>query len=546
MKILYILKKVVLSLVVGVAFTSCFEDDLLLSPNASDRATPTSVLNHLTAMMITKEHASGSNDEMAFGAAHRVNQYYVSNYSYYWGSNYYNWTNTTNRYDMLKYAVKLEEEAIRQYGENENIYFALVKFYKAYSAIWLSQRVGDIPFSEAGNPENLTPKFDTQKEVYQEVLTLLKDANAITNDLITNQSANSVSANAVLDNNGDIFGLTNLQWQKVINSFRLRILVSMSRRADDNPDLRIKDQFAEIIGNPSENPVMQSNADNMVFRYNAAYNPYPMYTNRSYTYGANIGKTILDITTLSKDPRTFVFATPAPAQYRIAGKPVSDFTAYVGASTNTPQAELNAGTDTKGTTDEDRGAYSYINYKRYFSSQDGSTAEPYIVFGYPEMCFNIAEAIARGWLVGDSKSWYDKGIAASLSFYGLTDGTTLTIGDRLGGTIGNVTINVNDFLNNTNVVYKGNNEEGIQQILTQKYVALFCNSSFEAFYNWLRTGYPTFQEGGDGIGTADKKISRRWMYPVDEISYNNENYKSSIQIQYGGNDDVTLNTWLFK
>ncbi len=546
MKTLYILKKVVLLLAISTVFSSCFEDDLLLSPNASDRATPTSVFNHLTATMLTKEHASQPNDEMAFGAAQRVNQYYVSNYSYYWGSNYYNWTNTVNRYDMLKYAVKLEEEATRQYGEEENIYFAMAKFYKAYSAIWLSQRVGDIPFSEAGNPENLTPKFDTQKEVYKGVLLLLEDANRIMNNLITRQSANSVSANAVLDATGDIFGLTNLQWQKVINSFRMRVLISLSRRANDNPDLRIKEQFAEIIGNPSENPIMQGNADNMMYKYNAAYNPYPGYSNRSYTYGANISKTILDITTSANDPRTFVFATPAPAQYRIAGKPVSDFTAYIGASTNTPQAEINAETDTKGITDEDKGAYSYFNYKRYFSSQDGSTAEPYIIFGYPEMCFNIAEAIARGWLAGDAKAWYDKGIAASLDFFGLADGASMTIGDRLGGTIGDVTIDFASFLNKTNVVYKGNNEEGIRQILTQKYVALFCNSSFEAFYNWLRTGYPAFQEGGDGIGTPDKKLSRRWMYPVDEISYNNENYKASIQSQYGGNDDVTLNTWLFK
>ncbi|MBD8389357.1 SusD/RagB family nutrient-binding outer membrane lipoprotein [Dysgonomonas sp. BGC7] len=539
MKTLYILRKALVICLICTAFSSCFDDDLLLNPNASDRATSTVVLNHLTAAMVSK-------DEMAFGGAHRTNQYYVSNYSYYWGSNYYNWTNTTERYDLLKYAIKLEEEAYRQYGENENVYMALAKFYRAYSGVWLSQRVGDIPFAEAGNPDNLTPKFDTQKDVYKEVLVLLDDANKIMDNLITKQSTNSVSANSILDKNGDVFGMSNLQWQKVINTFRLRILVSLSKRADDTPDLKIKEQFAEIVNNPTAYPLMQSNSDNMVYRYNSAYNPYPIFSSKSYTYGANIGKSILDITTSDKDPRTFVFATPAPAQYKVAGKSVSDFSSYVGASTNSTQAELYSGTDTKGTTDEDKGAYSYINYKRYFSSQDGSTAEPYIVIGYSEMCFNIAEAIAKGWLSGDAKSWYNKGITASLSFYGLTHGTTLTIGDRLGGTIGSVVINTEDFLNNSNVAYKGNNENGIQQILTQKYVTLFCNSGFEAYYNWLRTGYPTLQEGGNGIGTSNKKLSRRWMYPVDEISYNNEHYKASIQQQYGGTDDVTYNIWLFK
>lgn len=532
-----ILSKFLLMTLMVVSFTSCFDGDLYQNPNASERATPSAVLNHLTANTVLK-------DEMPYGLAHRTNQYYVSNYSYYWGSNYYNWTSTVERYEILKYAVKLDEEAKRQYGEELNIYQALSRFYKAYSAIWISQRVGDIPFKEAGNPSNLTPKFDTQEEVYTEALNLLKEANTIMQTLITQSSAYSVSGSAVLDKSGDIFGLTNRQWQKVINSYRLRILISLSRRAEDTPNLAVKAAFAEILNNPSQNPIMENNADNMVYKFNAAYNPYPIFSSKSYTYGANIGKTILDIVTSTKDPRTFVFGTPAPAQYKTAGKAISDFTAYVGASTNTPQAILNAGTDTKGTTDEDKGEYSYINYKRYFSSQDGSSAEPYIVIGYSEMCFNVAEAIARGWVAGDAASWYNKGINASLQLYGITDGGSIIVGDRQGGTLGSVTANITAFQGN--VAYKGNNAGGIEQIVTQKYVSMFNNSGFEAFYNWLRTGYPTFQEGGDGIGTADKKLSRRWMYPSDEISYNNQNYLLSIQQQYAGRDVVTDNTWLNK
>ena len=256
---------------------------------------------------------------------------------------------------------------------------------------------------------------------------------------------------------------------------------------------------------------------------------------------------MLDLTTETLDPRTFVFATPAPAAYKVAGKAIDDFSSYVGASTNTTQAALNAGTDTKGTSDEDKGAYSYINYKRYFSSQDGSTAEPYILMGYAEMCFNIAEGINRGWATGDAASWYQKGIEASLDVYGLSDGAALVVGDRLGNTLGTVTVNTSQFLNHPSVVYQGNNEAGLEQILNQKYLAMFNNSGYEGFYNWLRTGYPsTFQEGGSGIGTADNKISRRWMYPQNEISYNNANYQQAIQSQYGGKDDVTQNTWLFK
>lgn len=537
MKIKTILSKILLTTLISITFTSCFEGDLYLNPNASKRATPSAVLNHLTANMVLEV-------EMPYNAAHRTNQYFVSNYSYYWGSNYYNWTSSVERYELLRYAVKLDEEAKRQYGDELNIYQALSMFYKAYSAVWFSQRVGDIPFKEAGDPTNLTPKFDSQQVVYTEALGLLKEANTIMQTLITQSSAHSVSGNAILDNSGDIFGLTNLQWQKVINSYRLRILISLSRRAEDTPGMGIKEAFKEILNNPAQNPIMEKNADNLAYKFNAAYNPYPTFISRPYTYGANIGKTILDITTSTQDPRTFVYGTPSPAQYKVAGKPISDFTAYVGASTNTPQGILNAGTDTKGTTDEDKGQYSYINYKRYFSSQDGSTAEPYIVIGYSEMCFNIAEAIARGWVAGDAGSWYNKGINASLQLYGISEGSPIVVGDRQGGTLGTVNADLTRFLNH--VAFKGNNAAGIEQILTQKYVALFNNTGYEAFYNWLRTGYPAFQEGGDGIGTANKKLSRRWTYPSDEVSYNNANYLSSIQQQYSGDDIVTNNTWLNK
>ena len=43
------------------------------------------------------------------------------------------------------------------------------------------------------------------------------------------------------------------------------------------------------------------------------------------------------------------------------------------------------------------------------------------------MCFNIAEAINIGWVTGqNSATWYNNGINASLSNYGLTNGQVLT------------------------------------------------------------------------------------------------------------------------
>ena len=92
---------------------------------------------------------------------HRRNQYFVSNYTYYWGSNFYNWTNSANAFSILKYANLLQQQAIIQGAANinQNFYLAIAKFFKVYSFIWYTQRVGDIPFSQAGSEANLTPKL---------------------------------------------------------------------------------------------------------------------------------------------------------------------------------------------------------------------------------------------------------------------------------------------------------------------------------------------------------------------------------------------------
>jgi len=520
-----------------LCLSSCQKGNLKDNPNVAsgNSLIPVSlILNHLTANLVRPT-------EDSWGDAYKYSQFFNSNYQYYRGSNFYNWTNTADTYDILKYATALESQSKSQFTNPVNKYIALSKFFKAYGAIWLSNRVGDIPFAQAINASILTPKYDSQHDVFKRSLALLDSANTI--------MAAVGSGSTVLDANGDIFGLTNIQWQKVINTYRLRVLISLSRRAVDNADLNIPQQFATIIGNPTLYPIMTGNSDNMVYKYNAAFNPYPIkaHGNQPYNNFANMGKTFMDILTSTQDPRTFLFATPAPQQIAAIpvgnGKSVGDFTAYVGSDVNLSQSVLfnnSADSPTKP------GQYSFANYNRYYNTADGTTCEPLTVIGYSEMCFNIAEAINRGWVSGTSASWYMNGITSSLMNYGLTEGQSLTVGDVNGKTIGTVQISIASFMSNPNVIYSGDNATGLAQILTQKYVSFFINSGYEAFYNNRRTGIAAFAQGGAGIGTASGKIPRRWQYPAAEITENAANYQAAIASQYGGTDDITKDMWLTK
>jgi hypothetical protein len=547
---------ILLAGLISMGLAGCQKGSLLSNPNSASSSTvvpPTLLLNRITNELYygggVLDGIPGNQNEGPWNQVMRWNQFFVSSYPYYWGNNAYTWNNTATHYGMLKYVNLMEQQAQTQFGSTPNPYTALAKFYSAYAFIWYTQRVGDIPMSQAGNPALYpTPKYDLQHDVYKNSLALLDTANILMGALAANPS----NTNSLVDPTGDIFGLTYLQWQKVINTYKLRVLISLSRRAADNADLNIPAQFATIYNNPTQYPIMSGNSDNWIYHYLASpsANNYPLFPNYTPYIGyENMCNTFINLTAGNNDPRTFIAATPAPAQIA-GGKSISDFTAYVGADIGLSYSQI--------TVNNSAGEYSYNNYLRYYGTAsgpnvNGSTCEPYIILGYPEMCFNIAEAANRGWIPGVSGSaWYNNGILADMSWLGLKDGATVAVGlpifqpTNFSNVLGNVTVNVTNFMNQPQIVYAGENAAGLNQILQQKYIAFWQNSSWEAYYNWRRTGVPAFSQGGTGIGTPNLQIPVRWQYPVDEATFNTTNWQAAVSSQFSGNDAVTATMWLTK
>jgi hypothetical protein len=507
----------------GLAASGCKTmDEQLPNPNlpTAESAVPPSLL-----LPRIEYDLFNSGDGGPFTQVQRWNQYTISNDSYYGGQNQYNWTNTGSLYTVLKNVNQMDAQAVKQLGTRQNPYSALAKFFRAYIFIWQAQRVGDTPASQAGQGlANLTPTYDSQKAVYARSLAMLDTANT----MLASPLTGAFSGDTYYSNG-------TATWRKVVNSYKLRVLISLSKRAQDTPDLQVPQQFAAIVNNPSQYPLLTSNADNWAFQFNSAYNTYPHTPNDANNQRQNAGSAYLSLTTATQDPRTFVTATPAPAQLA-AGKQPSDFSAYVGSSPALGLSDLSTGSNA--------GQYSFTNFLRYYSSVQGP--EAYILLGYPEQNFNIAEGINRGWATGSAATYYLRGINASLDFYGLTEGQQLTVGNVSGKALGTATVARGAFLNNSGVAYKGDNAAGLEQILNQKYVAFFQNSGYEPFYNWRRTGFPrTFVSTGSGLN-ASGRIPRRWQYPVDEQTYNADNYTAALKSQYGGTDDLNQDTWLTK
>ena len=94
------------------------------------------------------------------------------------------------------------------------------------------------------------------------------------------------------------------------------------------------------------------------------------------------------------------------------------------------------------------------------------------------------------------------------------------------------------------VKYAGDNATGLTQILQQKYLAMFRHSGLEAYFQYRRTGVPTFTTG-TGTGNSGR-IPLRFQYPANEKAANTTNYTAALQSQYGGNDDINAAMWLLK
>ncbi len=432
----------------------------------------------------------------------RASQYLVSDNSQQ-SDQAYLWTTTEywGYYDILRNVERLRIESEKH---NAPVYGIIAKFFKAWCFAELSKQVGDIPMTEAlkGADGNYAPVYDSQKDVFMNSLSLLDEANTEMSSLLLSNPGVAI--------NGDIiYGGSALKWQKLINSYRLRLLIDLSKKESD-ADLDIKTQFANIFNNPGKYPIFTSNDDGAVFHwYDKEGNRYPRYyvpTNMDYY---RFSDTYMQYIIQYKDPRAFVVAK-ITQNAKDAGKLPDDFTAYGGINSG-----LSIG-DIYNLKDD----ASALNIDRYSTV----TGEPMVIVGYAELNFNIAEAINRGWISGDANLYYEKGIRASMQFY-----------QSNGGNISDAQIDA--YLLQPAVQYNNS----LSQILIQKYLSFFNNSGWESFYNMKRTGIPAFSVGpGNGNNNL---IPSRWMYPQSEYQYNAQHVQDAIQRQFNGTDDRNGQLW---
>lgn len=401
--------------------------------------------------------------------------------------------------DLLN-TMKMMQEAERINNKN---YQAIGKFYRAFHFYNLTLKFGSIPYSEAIKGESgiTQPKYDSQETVMAGILNELKQAN----DLIN--SSDAIAGDIIF--NGDA-----TKWKKLINSFRLKVLMTLSKKTTIG-GINIATEFASIVGSQS---LMTSIQDNGELKFaDAADSRYTTFNSSGYGSSLYMANYFINLFKDRQDPRIFTFAEQTTSA-KENGLAITNFNGYNGGNPTSPYADNAALITAKN--------ISKVNERFY----KDPTNEPSSILSYAELEFILAEATARGWISGSAKTHYDNAIKASFQFY---QTYVKNPNQYFAG------FNVDNYLASSLVLYNNSAplQTQLEKIITQKYMTMFHQGQWTSYQDYLRTGYPNLP-----LQTGVTAPSR-FRYPQVEYNYNNINLQAALTAQYNGQDNITLKPW---
>src|SRR5205085_716831 len=136
---------------------------------------------------------------------------------------------------------------------------------------------------------------------------------------------------------GDIlYGGDVTKWKKLINSFHLRVLMSLSLKSG-NASFGVANRFKEIADDPITYPVFTSRADDGQLVYvDITGNRYPYLNNNSLKTAYYMEQSFVNLLKGNNDPRLFLFADKSPNGSALAD---DDFSAYDGLDGSAPLAD---------------------------------------------------------------------------------------------------------------------------------------------------------------------------------------------------------------
>ncbi len=316
------------------------------------------------------------------------------------------------------------------------------------------------------------------------------------------------------------------QWAKLVNSLRLRLAIRISNVAPATA----KTQGEKAIADPAG--LITTNDDNFyVSQYgNEMYLSLICFGWNDTRMSAGMESILVGL----KDPRIASYFEPATDESLYADHP--DFP-YKGIRNG---AELGAKSDHTACSTISE-SFKTISARPYLSSA--------------EVYFDLAEAALRGWTgAGDARENYEAGVRASFAEWGaggvdeyLADATSTPIDYDDPVYAGDV----NDFVSRSTVTIAwdeaATNEEKLEKIITQKWIAAFTNPN-EPWADFRRTGYPKLPLIYNNYSTADWGIipDDEWIKRMPFVSSERSNNPDAVAAAVAtmkGPDLISTRLW---
>lgn len=405
--------------------------------------------------------------------------------------------NTFNAFWTSAYkAIRDNNESIVYAQANGlNAYEGAAKILNAFYLASLTEMWIDVPYTEAAQGvDNSQPSYDSQSKVYQEVLTLLEDAN----DLLSKDTEGFLLGGDVL------FDDDVMKWRKMANSLRLRYLLRLSNVSSINAAADIN----TIVSDPVTYPIIESNEEAAIYDFTGLAPNTSDFSLLTALGGLSPSVRFVNVLDgvdpdddADDDPRLGFFAEK-PIDPSVVDGP------YVGVQSGTTR-EVAQGT----------GGNAELFASQFTSKfQVDKGLLDFVFISYAEVQFILAEARLNNWIsTSTAQDYFENGIAANFAYWGIT----------MPG----------DFLTRTDVSW----DDSIERLMEQKWIAMFFNNTLEMWGEQKRTGLPNLVPGPLATTVTNGEIPTRVFYPSLEQSVNSANY-SAASSSIGG-DIITAKHW---
>ena len=359
---------------------------------------------------------------------------------------------------------------------------------------------GDCPYSEAGQGYIngiLTPKYDSQQDIYMDMLKELEEAVA------------QISGDGALGSADVIYGGSAVHWKAFGNSMMLRLAMRLTQVDAGTAQAWAVKAIGGGTMTSNDHMASVKHGDGSSGRKNGHGEVFDV------DQGSRISTSFMS--RMNGDPRkTRLFMRN--------GDKNQDAANLIGMKNglkNDPYTSLD-GIDIPAAGDTTVYAMAATELQ--------SITAPMVLQTYAEVEFLKAEAAIRGWISTSDKDHYEAGVTAGMQMLEGIYGTTPISGAE-----------ISTFLAGDGAYKSGGSVgERWEQVMDQYFIATYLNE-YEAYANWRRSGFPNITATRHPGSYTAGQFMVRMIYPTAESGSNAANYAAAVANQ--GADSYTTPLW---